>query len=739
MRLLVENTEAGQVVGGPISAADSDSHRLTYSLDGNDAASFTLDPRNGQLRTRNGVSYDYEVKDRYEVIIRAEDGRGGSASIDVVVDVTDVDERVVASAGWNLTVAVGGTAWLDGTASRTGQGVLTYAWSFHAWPGAIAPVLDDATSVTPSFTAASAGIYVVRLTVDNGSDSATDEVSIVARPVTEAGLLVTADLLVDANRDGVVNVSDEVGEDTWDTASGAVFGPNADDDDEDGVRDGWDDRANGPADLLDMAPVVVRQIPGLHRNHFVVLEMAYSSTSFDPQLFYQRADGELELLLGGGNKRAELPLDRLVAGDLRLYVESRVGRDAGFDGRLSLALTVREGTVVLSQDSVVLRGSPILLSHHLQPVDRVFVMWDAYNSELLYALENHLPGSTDLYYLDYWTYNEDIWIQDFMQTGYEQRPSAGGVETELVHIQMHRGRDLQSFLADEYLGPDAGYVYPGGSYFSNYNYGGNLEVIPPHENNDKNYPFGRMVIGHNPAPDAYFWESMAQQQVDFLNAQGVQGPPIFVDTAWLTVSHVDEVISVLPNHNAESEERSWVIAIASSVLAIDLLEKAVDDGFGNAAVFAGRGGDETTVQRLLDDSRLMELNDAAQQRIDTVRDRLIAEVGLSATDFREVPALYHGYTSPEMSVQSLMPSIVNLLVVNDVLFVADPEGPDVNGKDIWRQATLDAVDGLGLTTHFVDIYDSYHTLVGGVHCGVNTEHEGSTAAWWLNIETEDSQ
>ena len=734
-RELVENAEAYVNVGAPVTATDADDDRLVYSLDRPDASSFTIDSASSQLRTRPGATYDYETQPEHTVTVRVEDGHGGSATAAVTVALADVDDSVVADAGWDLTVAAGGTAWLDGTASRSDEGELTYSWSLLSWPGDSAPALNDATGSTPSFAAAAEGTYVVRLTVGTGSKSATDDVEVTARPATESTLLLTADLLVDTNRDGLVDASDEAGEDAWDEASGAVFGSNADDDDGDGVQDGWDDRANGDADLLDMAPVVVRQIPGLHRNHSVTVELAYTSTWVNPQLFYQRLGGGVELLIGASERRAELPLDQLVAGDLHLYIDSALGRYIDFDGQLSLTLTVQDAGVTMSRDSVALRGGPILFSHHLQPAERVFIYetpagYSGSNTALVGALNAHLPASTDLYRIA----DGDRWVQDFMQTGYVQRPGAGGTETVALHTQLHRGRDLRYFLGYEYLSSEAGYVYPGGEYYSTLNYGGNVEVIPPHEHGGRTYPFGRIVIGGG-------YTAMAQRQIDFFNAQGVQGPPIVVDTSWLWVAHVDEIFSVIPNHEAAAGDRPWVVAIASPALAVDLLEEAVEEGFGDAPVFDGRYEDETTAKEMLADSRLMTANDHAQRKIDTVRDELKAEVGLADSDFREVPALFDDYLGLGFysDLVALAPSIQNLLVIDDVLFVPDPEGPDVDGVDIWQQATLDAVKGLGLTTHFVDVYYSYHVLSGAIHCGTNVEHAGSTTPWWLNVDTEDSQ
>ena len=92
-RSFAENAGAGQNIGSPVSATDSDGGTLTYSLEGTDAASFDLVSTSGQLQTKSGVVYDYEVKNRYEVTVRVSDGQGGSTTIDVTINLTDVSER----------------------------------------------------------------------------------------------------------------------------------------------------------------------------------------------------------------------------------------------------------------------------------------------------------------------------------------------------------------------------------------------------------------------------------------------------------------------------------------------------------------------------------------------------------------------------------------------------------------------------------------------------------------------
>ena len=92
-REVAENSAAGTNVGDPVTATDADSgDTLTYTLEGTDAASFDIVSASGQIRTRSGVTYDYETKSSYALIVKAEDRNGGSATIAVTITVTDVED-----------------------------------------------------------------------------------------------------------------------------------------------------------------------------------------------------------------------------------------------------------------------------------------------------------------------------------------------------------------------------------------------------------------------------------------------------------------------------------------------------------------------------------------------------------------------------------------------------------------------------------------------------------------------
>ena len=91
-RSFAENTGAGQNIGNPVRATDSDGGTLTYSLQGTDAGNFTIVSNSGQLQTRTGITYDYETKNRYAVTVQVSDGQGGNATIAVTINLTDVNE-----------------------------------------------------------------------------------------------------------------------------------------------------------------------------------------------------------------------------------------------------------------------------------------------------------------------------------------------------------------------------------------------------------------------------------------------------------------------------------------------------------------------------------------------------------------------------------------------------------------------------------------------------------------------
>ena len=147
-RSVAENTAPNQNIQHSVSATDADRHSLTYRLSGDDAGSFTIHA-GGQLRTRSGVTYNYEDKDRYEVTVEADDNRGGTATIAVTIHVADVNEpperpsapRVEAASSTSLTVS-----WTE--PSNTGPDIDDYDIQYRTGSGSFLPYQHNTGTTT---------------------------------------------------------------------------------------------------------------------------------------------------------------------------------------------------------------------------------------------------------------------------------------------------------------------------------------------------------------------------------------------------------------------------------------------------------------------------------------------------------------------------------------------------------------------------------------------------------------
>ena len=115
-REVAENSAAGVDVGGPVTATDTDTgDTLTYTLEGTDAASFTIGSTSGQIQTETGVTYDHESQPEYSVTVKADDGNGGTDTIAVTIDIADVDEPPSAPAEPTVSAVSGTTDSLEVT------------------------------------------------------------------------------------------------------------------------------------------------------------------------------------------------------------------------------------------------------------------------------------------------------------------------------------------------------------------------------------------------------------------------------------------------------------------------------------------------------------------------------------------------------------------------------------------------------------------------------------------------
>ena len=125
-RPIDENSASGANVGAVVRATDADGDRLTYSLTGTDAGSFTINSGTGQIMVGAGTTLDYETKASYMVTVTATDPVGDSDSIAVTITVTNVVELGVVSGDATPEYVENG---MGAVATYTADGPVTAGWS----------------------------------------------------------------------------------------------------------------------------------------------------------------------------------------------------------------------------------------------------------------------------------------------------------------------------------------------------------------------------------------------------------------------------------------------------------------------------------------------------------------------------------------------------------------------------------------------------------------------------------
>ena len=570
------------------------------------------------------------------------------------------------------------------------------------------------------------------------ADAGADAVDAPARPRVR--------LLVDANRDGTVSDTgdDEAFRASWDATHGAVFLANVDDDDDDDALDGADDVVNGDADAADLARVRVAPIAGLSEGSTGRLTLTGPET---PTVRVFRVDD-------GAWRRLDLATETLSTADLRagveLGVESSDFPTADWAGEITLSLAVTRGDEALGEDRAVLRVAPFVVSSSLDEATRIYATGGGGVLPLARFI-NDLDAITAEASLEFETVDgldpewrerdrgPDVWTEDYMEFGWTAMP--GGEAPRGMNVVMRTPRPdrrIAAWTRRDFVGPDRGYVwnhsrrYPTGrAHDPSLDSFGNLEVLPPYAG----HPLGRLFHGN-----------VAERSSDpvlreFLNAQRVQGPVLEVDTSWLLVGHVDEVVSFIP---ADSP-RGWKMLVASPRAARAQLQAlvAADPANGERVMFQGKNwyrpeghpqegraySAARTINSILADADLMAFNQGDQAHIDMMRETLQAEAGLTDAEVIEIPFLMWEIENGQGA--AYMPGTVNLLLFGRNVVMARPHAAVIGGADFMETHLTDLMRAEGITVHFAEQWDILHTALGEVHCGTDALRRIPAQSVWM--------
>ncbi len=547
-------------------------------------------------------------------------------------------------------------------------------------------------------------------------------------------------LAVDANRDGTVDPSpnspDVTAHATWSTTSGAIFMANVDDDDADMKVDATDTVVNGANDEADLARVKLAAWPGATATATATLTVDSTSAPF-VHLFRHNADGTWALWDGTGT----LAKADLQAGG-EFGIESTDFANPMWNGLVTLTYTVSDGAKMLGSDAAQLKVAPLLLQSNLGVAETAYATQftgDADSTSFINDLQAAADGAqVPLTIINGDPPYDDQWTQDLFEVGWAGMPAQGGLHSMYVVIRTpETDRPAADYTQNFMLGPDFGWVWkhsqpynpPGDS--ESLDSFGNLDSIPPYMNGASNYPFGRVLIG-----------STAQRHMDdalrdFLNAQSVQGPNFYIDTTWLYVGHVDEVLSFAQAQTP----RGFKLMLASPSRARQLLTDLVTQNAANGdlKLFSGlqtydaQGNNlvsaEITVNALLADPDLMTANQVSQTKIDAIRTALQTEIGLADDEIVDVPVLFFDVGGGSYLAYS--PGIVNQFNMNGHVAPPKAHSLTIGSDDLYQKDFETSVASMGLNVNWTEDWYDYHIQEGEVHCGSNvTRKVPANPAWW---------
>ena len=134
----------------PAARAAASGDTLTYSMEGTDAASFNFDASTRQITTKAGVTYDFETKSSYSVTIKVEDGKGGTDTVAVTIDLTDVDDLPLAPAAPRVAATAGSATSLSvswAAPANDGKAITSYDLRYRT-AGSSGNVINGPQDVT---------------------------------------------------------------------------------------------------------------------------------------------------------------------------------------------------------------------------------------------------------------------------------------------------------------------------------------------------------------------------------------------------------------------------------------------------------------------------------------------------------------------------------------------------------------------------------------------------------------
>ncbi|OKL49816.1 hypothetical protein BSR29_02390 [Boudabousia liubingyangii] len=572
-------------------------------------------------------------------------------------------------------------------------------------------------------------------------------------------------IVSDANRDGKANPEDPADQNpaAATATSGAVFLANLDDsakrcplknkagkplelEELRTCSDANDTEINGAEDLKDLAPLTIKAIPTISEQGSGKIKLDAASQK-KVNLFINR-NGKWEHLKEGQS---------LSAKELRQNVQLRlegidVVKDQSWDGHVTVTLEVTDGGHRATSQAH-LKAAPLITQNHLQKLQTLYTLTKR-SGHFSGRLTSEIAGlaSKAAFKAQPFGDSREVWVQDSFEPMYQVMPTENGPRIMRVMLKTDQVRGVYTYEDRPNEKPDAtdktsiyqalyGLRGPGvgildiGKRQANYTLdsGGNIETLPPMPG----YPAGRILMGKRTAAnipaDAEENEPLEPSESirDFFTAQKVQ-KPIYLDTSFLSVGHIDEMITTVPANT----KLGWKLVVSSPQAGLEIFKKLQAEGHGKEQLMSHEGAQGNTIDGALEKGRADWVNGNAERIIQKNIDIIKKETGITDADIIRVPVFYRAEVDDDdpngvnldakTYAADFIPNAVNGVVANNKTFIAPRQfGPVIGGKDLYQEAVEKAFAQAGMKVLYADTYRTLYVHGGELHCGTNAIREAT--------------
>lgn len=263
---------------------------------------------------------------------------------------------------------------------------------------------------------------------------------------------------------------------------------------------------------------------------------------------------------------------------------------------------------------------------------------------------------------------------------------------------------------------------------------GNIQVVPPML---PDYPLGRIIYGVSVDQSQ---ENISYNLIDLLESQQIQ-KPFTIETGWLNVGHVDEIVTFIPDPNTTFGFRVLIADTNKFFQIIKQLDPNLYmfDNDQNHYIIDSNSNSKHTckyhtqikISDLLNWNEMIMDNAVYQHYLNKIKQVIIDQTHIKPTEIYDVPVAYWPKSIMNRAAP-IMPNLINNVYMNDFMIVPKPFGPQSNHIDLF-ETYFKSIIPKNIHVYFVNNWNSLYVYEGNINCAINIKRKPFQYNWWYHM------